>query len=166
LLSQRNTINFRKQDIFIVKAITTSYDNYIWLFDEQDFKLKKINDDGRVLQESNDMRVLVDSVPSPSQIIDSDSFVYLYDPEKGFYVFDYYGTLKNNLPFRNWTSVSISKKIVYGFHDKNLYSYDTQTLQLKKYALSSGLSDSEGIRAMNGKVYVMTKEGVVIYTVK
>lgn len=166
LLAQRNTINFRKQDIFMVKAITTSYDNNIWLFDEQDFKLKKINDDGKVLQESSDMRVLVDTVPAPTQIIDSDNFVYLYDPKKGFYVFDYYGALKNNLPFKGWSSVSVSKKMVYGFHEQNLYTYDTQTLQLKKYPLSGNFAAAEGIRAMNGKVYLLLKEGIVIYTVK
>lgn len=166
LLSQRNTINFRKQDIFMVKAITTSYDNNIWLFDEQDFKLKKINDDGAVLQESSDMRVLVDSVPAPIQIIDSDNFVYLYDPAKGFYVFDYYGALKNNLPFKGWTSISTSKKMLYGFHEKILYSYNTETLQLKKYPLSESFSGAEGIRAMNGKVYLLIKDGVIVYTVK
>ena len=166
LLAQRNTLNFRKQDIFIVKAITTSYDNNIWLFDEQDFKLKKMNDEGRVLQESSDMRVLVDTVPSPAQIIDSDYFVYLYDPLKGFYVFDYYGALKNNLPFKNWTSVSASKKTLYGFHEKKLYIYNTGNLQLKKYPLSDSFVQADGIRAMNGKLYLLMKEGVVIYTVK
>ena len=84
LLAMRTTINFRKQNIFTVKAIATSYDNNIWLFDEQDNKLKKIDDDGKLLQESTDLRLLVDSVPSPSQIIDSDDLVYLYDEKKAF----------------------------------------------------------------------------------
>lgn len=166
LLAQRNVINFRKQDIFMVKAVTTSYDNNVWVFDEQDFKLKKINDDGKVLQESSDMRVLVDSVPAPTQIIDSDNFVYLYDPQKGFYVFDYYGALKNNLPFKQWTSVSVSKKILYGFNGNFLYSYDTQNLQLREYPLSAGFTKAEAIRAMNGKVYLLMKDGAVVYTVK
>ncbi len=166
LLAQRNTINFRKQDIFIVKAITTSYDNNIWLFDEQDFKLKKISDDGRVLLESNDMRVLVDSVPSPVQIIDSDNFVYLYDLQKGFYVFDYYGAIKNNLPFKEWTSVSVSKKMLYGFYDNKLQTYNTETLQQRIYPLSAEFQNAAGIRAMNGNVYLLTREGVVVYTVK
>ena len=39
LLAQRNSINFRQKNIFSVKAIATSYDNNIWLFDEQDYKL-------------------------------------------------------------------------------------------------------------------------------
>src|SRR5205085_1000675 len=75
LLAIRNTINFRKQNIFSVKAVATSYDNNIWLFDEQDYSLRKIDDDGKIILESTDMRLLVDSVPSPSQIIDSDNHV-------------------------------------------------------------------------------------------
>lgn len=102
LLTIRNSINLRKQNIFSVKAIATSYDNNIWLYDEQDNKLKKIDDDGKLLQESTDLRLLVDSVPSPVQIIDNDNLVYLYDEKKGFYIFDYYGALRNNLPFRGW----------------------------------------------------------------
>lgn len=86
LLTQRNSINFRKENIFSVKALATSYDNNIWLFDEQDFKLKKINDDGKVLLESSDMRQMVDTVPSPSLLIDSDNLVYLYDESRGFYI--------------------------------------------------------------------------------
>ncbi len=35
-------INLRKQNILNVKAVTSSYDNNIWLFDEQDSKLKKL----------------------------------------------------------------------------------------------------------------------------
>src|SRR6185295_12440766 len=43
-LNVRNTINLGKKNIFKVKTITTSYDNNIWLFDEGDSKLKKIDD--------------------------------------------------------------------------------------------------------------------------
>ena len=165
-LTARNTINFRKQNIFSVKAITTSYDNNIWLFDEQDFKLKKINDEGKVLLESTDMRQLVDSVPSPVQVTDSDDFVYLYDPAKGFYVFDYYGALKNNLPFRNWSSVSVAKNKLYGFDSSTLYSYELNSLDLKKYAIPSFFAQAKSVRAMNGKVYMLTDAGLVVYEVK
>lgn len=165
-LTSRNIINFRKQNIFSVRSVTTSYDNNIWLFDEQDYKLKKIDDEGKVLVESTDMRLLVDSVPSPEKIIDSDDFVYLYDPEKGFYVFDYYGSLKNNLPFMKWNSISISKKKLYGFNDATLYSYELNSLDLKKYPLPSSFKDYKSIKAMNGKVYLLTNEGVIIVSLK
>jgi hypothetical protein len=166
LLTIRTTINLRKQNIFSVKAIAMSYDNNIWLFDEQDNKLKKIEDDGKLLQESTDLRLLTDSVPSPVQIIDSDNLVYLYDEKKGFFIFDYYGALKSNMPFLNWQSTAIAGKKMYGFSDNSLLSYELNSLNLKKYELPPFFKDYQAIKAINGKVYLLKEDGVEVYSVQ
>lgn len=166
LLAMRTTINFRKLNIFSVKAIATSYDNNIWIYDEQDNKLKKIDDDGKLLQESTDLRLLVDSVPTPSQITDSDNLVYLYDEQKGFYIFDYYGALKNNLPFLYWQNTAIAGKKIYGFSGNTLFSYELTTLNLKKYELPVFFKNYHSIKAINGKVYLLKDEGIEIYNVQ
>jgi hypothetical protein len=166
LLAPRNSINFRQQQIFSVKAIGTSYDNQVWLFDEQDLKLKKIDENGKMLQETTDWRLLMNDVPSPQRIIDANNFVYLYDPLKGFYVFDYYGTFKNNLPFLNWENISISSNRLTGFHNRQFFSYELQSLQLKTYPLPAFLNDYSSIKAMNGKLYLLKKEGIEIYSMQ
>ena len=45
-LNLRTTINLRTLNIFQVRAICQSYDNGIWLYDEQEAKLKKLNEEG------------------------------------------------------------------------------------------------------------------------
>lgn len=165
-LNSRNIINFRKQNIFSVQAIATSYDNNLWLFDEQDNKLKKINDEGKLLLESTDFRMQFDSVPSPMQLIDRENFVYLYDTAKGFYIFDYYGAFKNRLPFLNWSNVAVAAKNMYGFSDRKLYSYELNSLTLKEYLLPAYLGNYSSIKAMNGKLYLMNDKGISVYQVK
>jgi hypothetical protein len=164
-LTVRNTINFRKENIFKAKTIATSYDNNIWLFDEQDFKLKKINEEGKLLSETTDWRQIFDDVPSPTEMIDRDGAVYLHDTEKGFYVFDYYGSLKNNLPFANWQHVAITSNKITGFVDNTFQSYELQTLNLKTYTLPSFFKDYTDIKAMNGKVYLLKKTGIEVYKI-
>lgn len=166
LLNSRNSINFRKQNIFTVKAIAMSYDNNIWLFDEQDLKLRKIDDEGKPLMETTDWRRLFDTVPSPVQIIDRSNFVYLYDPEKGFYIFDYYGGFKNRLHFLHWTNVEVSGSTMYGFTGDTLHSYQLNSFALKTYKLPAYFSGYRAIKAINGKVYVLKDDGVHIYEVK
>jgi len=166
LLTQRNTINLRKQNIFSVKAIATSYDNNIWVFDEQDLKLKKINEEGNLIQESSDMRQLVENVPSPQQIIDNENLVYLYDDTKGFYIFDYYGALKNTIPFLNWADIAISGNKLMGFSENKLFSYQLNSLNLKTYTLPSFFKDHESIKSVNGKIYLLKKESIEIYSVQ
>ncbi|MFZ1529444.1 MAG: hypothetical protein WAT19_11860 [Ferruginibacter sp.] len=166
LLSLRNSINFRKQNIFSVKTLAASYDNNIWIFDEQDFKLKKIDADGKLLQETTDWRMLFAEVPEPVKITDSEGFVYLYDEEKGFFIFDYYGSLKSNLPFLHWKHTAISGKKIYGFSNNLLNSYELQSLNLKTYAIPAEFTGYADIKAVNGKVYLLKTEAVEIYSVQ
>ena len=166
LLTVRNNINLRKQNIFYVNAVTLSYDNYMWIFDEEDFTLKKIDEEGKLIQTSADWRMLFDTVPAPVKIIDRDNFVYLYDPAKGFYIFDYYGGFKNRLAFLNWTNVEVNGSTVYGFGQNKLYSYQLKSLQLKEYKLPTFFGNFISIKAMNGLVYLLKENGLDIYQIK
>ena len=159
------SINLRKQNIFQVNAVTTSYDNNIWLFDEQDNKLKKIDDAGNKLFETVDFRLLFDSVPSPQKIIDSDGFVYLYDPEKGLYIFDYYGSFKTRLPFLNWSDITVIDKSIYGFDKNNLYSYKPPLLDIKKYALPLAAQNNSSLKVDNHRIYILKNQRLEIYSI-
>ena len=166
LLAVRNSINFRKQQIFYVNNVTLSYDNNIWIFDEEDYKLKKIDEEGKVLQASTDWRMLFDTVPAPVKITDKNNFVHLYDPEKGFYIFDYYGAFKNRLAFLNWSNVEVNENTMYGFSNNKLYSYQLKSLQLKEFKLPGFFGKYSSIKAMNGKVYLLNENGLDIYQIR
>ncbi|MEO7264925.1 MAG: hypothetical protein ABIW38_08435 [Ferruginibacter sp.] len=166
LLTFRNSINLRKLNIFSVKALSISYDNNTWVFDEQDYKLKKISDEGKLLQESSDWRIIMDAVPSPTQIIDRDKFVYLYDSSKGFYVFDYYGSFKNNIPLFNWHNSTISKNRIMGFANDSLLLYDLTINRQSSYLLPGILKNCLSIKAINSKLYALKNEGLEIYRIK
>src|SRR5436190_2984571 len=101
-LNIRNIIDLRKQNILQVKAIGQSYDNKIWVYDELESKLKKIDEEGKLLLETPDFRLLLGQAPSPLKIFDEDRFVYLYDSIQGIYVFDYFGALKNGILISKW----------------------------------------------------------------
>ena len=165
-LNVRNTINLRKQNIFKVKAIAGSYDNNIWVFDEGDSKLKKINDNGDVLLETVDFRALFDTIPSPEQIMDRDGFVYLYDPNRGFYIFDYYGALKNKIPFLHWNNTEVIGKNMYGFSDTFLFQYQSGSLNLIQYRMPAYFRNALQIKAGNNKVYLLQKDGLQQFLVK
>ncbi len=165
-LTIRNTINLRKQNIFKVKAIAPSYDNNVWIFDEGDAKLKKIDDNGNVILETIDFRNIFDTIPSPTQIVDRDGFVYLYDTSKGFYSFDYYGSLKTRLPFLYWNNIEVIANTLYGFSDTALYQYKMRSLNLKEFKLPQSFSTALQIKAGNSKVYVLQKEGLQQFIVQ
>lgn len=160
------TINLRKQNIFGVKTVAASYDNNIWLFDGQENKLKKIDDAGKVLMETIDFRLLFDSVPSPVQIVDRDGFIYLNDPQKGIFVFDYYGSFKNKLSFPNWKDITVIEKNLYGFDDTYLYSYGLGSLDLKKYPLPPAFKNYTSLKVATNRIYFLKNSNLQVYSLQ
>lgn len=165
-LNTVNSINLRRQNIFGVKAVAASYDNNIWLFDEQENKLKKIDDAGKILMETVDFRQIFDSVPSPVQIIDRDGFIYLYDPKKGIYVFDYYGTFKNKLSFTGWKNIEVIKKNLYGFDNNFLYQYSIGSLSLKQFPLPTLFKNYASLKVAANRVYLLKDNNLQIYSLQ
>jgi hypothetical protein len=159
-LNVRNTIDLRKKNIFQVKAIGQSYDNGIWIYDEQDAKLKKLNDDGDLISESADFRMFMETVPSPVQIIDEDRLVHMYDPEKGVFIFDYYGTLKNKIALLGWEDIQVVKGVLFGRKLLTLQQYKPGTLSLKEQQLPAILAGVTKIKIALNFVYTL-RDGVI-----
>lgn len=163
-LNELTSVNLRKQNIFRVQAVTTSYDNNIWLYDEQDNKLKKMDDNGRILSETVDFRLLFDSVPEPKKIIDRNGYVYLYDPVKGIYIFDYYGSFKSRLLFRHWTDIEVFGKTIYGYDSHNLYKYAPPLPDYTLFPLPEALQSNTLIKLANRKMYALKNGKVSVYS--
>ena len=123
-LNPVNTIDLRKQNILQAKAIGQSYDNQVWVYDELENKLKKINEEGKLLLETVDFRLLFNRAPSPQKIYDQNKYVYLYDSAQSVFVFDYYGALKNRIQIKGWQSFKVTDKYIFGANNDILHRYE------------------------------------------
>ncbi|MBX3257994.1 MAG: hypothetical protein KF862_27935 [Chitinophagaceae bacterium] len=163
-LNRVNTIDFRKAGIFQSKAVGLSYDNNVWIYDEQSARLKKISDDGKLLNETVDLRQVLSVLPSPEKIIDRDGFVYLYDPAKGLYVFDYYGALKNELPVTQLTDLQVIGKTIAGRRGNLFVKYTLGSLDLQESMLPGSIQAAEKICIMPQGIYVMREDSIELYS--
>lgn len=160
LLNVRNTIDLRQQGIFQAKAIAQSYDNGVWVYDEQEAKLKRLNDDGAVIDQSSDFRQMMETAPSPVKIIDQDKLVYLYDTTQGVFVFDYYGSLKNKVALLGWKDFQVIDRSVFGRKDGFFERYELGSLSLKELRLDSTLAKADRIKVTLTRLYSL-KDGVI-----
>ena len=163
-LNTRATIDLRKLNLFQVKAIGLSYDNNIWVFDELESMLKRVGEDGRILYQSADMRMLVDSTPSPQFIADQDRQVYLYDSLKGVYQFDYYGAFRNRIRLTGWTDFTVIGNALYGRDAGMLYKYETGSLNLQQYRIPPFMRNAKKIKITPGNLYLLQDNRLDIYS--
>lgn len=163
LLNPRNTIDLRKLGLLQVKAVAQSYDNNLWIFDELESRIRKVGDDGSLIEESADLRQVFDSVPSPVQLIDQDRQLYLYDSTLGVFIFDYYGGFKQRIPFYNWKDFAVINRNLFGHNRKVLFRYEPGTLNLMEYTLPVEMKDANRIIIVPGKLYLLDTSGITIY---
>jgi hypothetical protein len=161
-----NTIDLRNQNILQAKAVALAYDNNVWVFDELDAKLKRIGDDGSLVDQTTDFRQLFDTVPDPSFICDREGLVYLYDPVKGVYIFDHYGSLKTHLDLPGWKDFDVIGKNLLGRDDGKFYRYQQGTLNMQEEPIPAAYLDASHIHITPTVIYVLKKNGLEIYSRK
>lgn len=165
-LNNVNTIDLRKLNILQVRAVGLAYDNNVWVFDELDAILKRVADDGSLVDQTTDFRQLFDSVPDPALIRDQAGFVYLYDPAKGVYIFDHYGSLKTHLDLRGWRDFDVIDKSLLGRDDHTFFRYQPGTLNMQEEPIPAAYAGASRIRITPSAIYVLKKTGLEIYSRK
>ncbi len=164
LLNVRNIIELRKQNILQARAIGQSYDNKIWVYDEMENKLKKIDEDGKLLQETPDFRQLFEATPTPQKIFDQDQFVYLYDSAQAVFVFDYYGALKNKILIGGWHNFKVAGKYIFGSANNKLFRYDIKTAIVDEWSMPDELYRSRSFNFSSSRLYALKKDVIEIYS--
>ncbi len=163
-LNTRAAVDLRRLQLFQVRAIGQSYDNNIWVFDELESKLKRIGEDGRVLDQSTDFRLLFDSTPSPQFIVDQNRQLYLYDSLKGVYLFDYYGAFKNRIQLTGWSEFTVISNVLYGRDAGTLYKYEPGTLNLQQYMIPTAMRNARKIKITRDNLYLLREDRLEVYT--
>lgn len=165
-LNKINKIDLRQLGIMQAKAVSQSYDNQVWVFDQQEYKLKKVGENGTILFSSDDFRVLFDNAPNPSTIIDNDGKLYLYDDQQGWLVMDYYGAIKKEYQSPNWKDVGVQGAIMYGWNNQQLNLFNPNNYALKAYSLPLDLKAVKSLHLLDKKIYVLGNNGIDIYSYK
>jgi hypothetical protein len=163
-LNIRNTIDLRKADILQAKAVAVSYDNNYWVFDELDNAIKKIDDNGNILFKSSDFRVLFSEQYNPSQIIDANGLLYLYDEKKGWLVFDYYGTFKRHIDVTNREDVQIFNDQIVSHDSTYFYYYNTKTFSEIKMQPDINLSKAIKVQQALNKIFILQNDGLSVFS--
>lgn len=167
-----NVIDLRKLGIFQARAIGQSYDNKIWVYDDLENKLKKINESGKLESETVDLRQVLGQSISPLKIFDENRYVYVYDPQKAIYVFDYYGTMKNGILIAGWNNLKLAGRYIFGSKDDSLYRYEIKTFLYDQWKLPSVISGSRFFNFTSDRLFALKREEqeslatIYIYSIK
>ena len=165
-LSERSSIDLRKIDILQATAVSLSYDNNIWIFDAIDNRLKKIDDQGNRLLQTEDLRGIFPKPINPVKIINQNNVVYLFDPTEGVYLFDHFGSFLRKFPINKFSGLYIIDHLLVGISNNVLTIYNTITLNENSLKLPSTLQNFEQYFITNNTIYSLSADSIHIYSYK
>ncbi len=150
-----------------VAAVCLAHDNYIWIYDMDAGKLKKINPNYEVIAESVDVPQLLGSKIEPNYVVEKDGLVYLNVPGFGIVIFDVFGTYYTAV-----SNLDISKddlqnfqvvqhKIVFYEKGKlNIYNLSTREVFNIPVPKTDGVKE---VRVEKGRLFMLNDKELQLY---
>lgn len=163
-LSIRGTVDLRSQNIMQATAAAVSYDNNIWLFDAVENKLKKIDESGKLLLETVDLRNVFEEGLSPEKIIDQNNSVYLFDSLRGLFQFDHFGSFQKKHAVTGWTNIALIRDRIVGIKNNELLLLNPSNFVIKNYQFPSSFGSFQQYIIGNGKLFTLSKDSVRLYS--
>lgn len=147
-----------------VNAVGISNDNNVWLYDPIDYKLKKIDNAGRLLVESITMYNEGLEYIRPSFLVEKGNKVFLYDEGHGFFLFDNLGQYLYKIPIKGLKSYQIiDENTIIFLEDDKIQTYDLtyKSAQVFKPTTEYTKADIEDILISKKYVFLRDEKGVI-----
>ncbi len=165
MLSPKMELDLKQKGIFNSPAVAQTDDGNLWVYDNLNATLRKINLQLADLYDCADLRMEIGLVPQPSCIIEGNNNIYMADTTNGIFVFDRYGSYLNTLPFYQLKSLQIKNNQLVYFLNDTLYKYDLKSNQQRvlPWKSSSKIID---IRVERQRLFVLHKTQLEIFEIE
>ena len=164
-LANRAVVNLRQFHILQPSAIGLSYDNNIWVFDQYDSKLKKVDESGNILLQTDDFRTLFGQNFTPQKIINDNGLVYLADSTSGIFVFDNYGTFKRKIILKNWSTIDVWNGMIVRLSKDAIVVYNPTNFSEKGVLFPSSFKPYLHSFTSTNKLITFSQDSLRIYQV-
>jgi hypothetical protein len=162
-LSPQSTIYLRPAGLVQPTVVCNSMRDGYWIFDLQDFQLKKLDLNLQIVYQSGNLSQLLGYTLLPDFMLEADNFVYLNNPATGILVFDSYGTYYKTIPLKNLRYFQVIGTDLLYVTSGSLHSYNLKTIDDREILLPAheGLLNA---RIVQKELYLLTEASLNFYS--
>jgi len=135
-----------------------------WFFDERDLQLMRLDGQLKTLANTGRLDQLLGFTPAPTYMTESDSKLYMVDPERGVLVFDLFGTFMRTLPILGAQTIQVRDGLVWFVSDGAMHRYDMRLLTIDEVAWPTS-ADSlapRDARIEHGRLYRLMPDRILV----
>ncbi|MFZ9262865.1 MAG: hypothetical protein ACO3AA_05995 [Chitinophagaceae bacterium] len=157
-------VDLRRINLFQLSTIAPSYDNMIWIYDEQVSKIKKIGLDGKIAFESVDLRMVFNEKISPFKMFEHQGALYLVDHENGIYIFDYYGGFKFKIHYPGIIDCQSLGNLLIGRNKDQIWMMKEGDLSPISISIPKQILEASQFYLASKMAYTLKDGAIAIYT--
>jgi hypothetical protein len=146
----------------LASLVAASHDNGLWVFDQANFELLRLNRNLQVENRSGNLSQILGIDLQPNFLIEKDNRLFLNNPSTGILTFDVFGTYSKTLPIKNLNKFQV-------VDDAILY-FEKGTLVTESISIDNKLSFTEpcdttalDMRMEKNAVFVLKRNSLEIY---
>lgn len=162
-LSPTSTVNLQSLDINQPLAVCSSENFGYWIYDRQDDKLKKLDLNLQVVNESPNLTQALGFQLQPKSMAESGGMVYISDPENGLLVFDQFGTYYKTLHYPEIRNFQLIEKDILFVRSNKLFRYNSKTAMENEVLLPAHDSILSA-RIEQQQLYLLTTASLNFYS--
>lgn len=122
LTENGEAIRLEEQDLELTSLAATSFGNGLWLYNNVQFELLRLNQNLQVAARTMYINQLIGSELNPEYMQEFENHLYLAEPEKGLLMFDLFGTYIKCIPLKGITKFSAWGDLIYYTNTKGMLS--------------------------------------------
>jgi len=162
-LALQSTVFLRAAGIVQPTLACSSLQDGFWIFDLQDFQLKKIDLNLQLVAQSGDLSKILGHSILPDFLIESNEKVYLNDPERGIFVFDLFGTYYKTIPILHLKTFQVIDDRILYIEGNKLRTYHLKTIAEDEILLPEHDSLTRA-RIEQHQLYLLTSASLNFYS--
>lgn len=160
-LNSISKMNLSQFGFFQVNTMCMTSDNQVWLYDNTTFQIKKINTQGEVLLETQELNTLTEQL-HPNFILEKNSRIYLNNPKTGILVFDNFGQYIETIPIKDLTNFQILDSQIWYQKGNTYCHYHLKTLEQKVVDLPFQIDTNQRVFKQKNNWFWVKQKAVVI----
>ena len=144
-------------------AIARSYDNGIWVFDNGDLQLKRMNKGGEILQMSGNVKQFLTGTIQPNFIYDNNDKVFVNDSTLGILMFSVFANYIKTIPIKGCTTIKVIEDDLFYNKAGKLLKYNLKTFSQTEFQLPD-TTYIQQISIEKDRLYLLKSNMVDIYS--
>jgi hypothetical protein len=165
-LNPLTKIDLQQLGFIEISVVCLSSDKNIWIFDEMDSQVKKINTTGKIIFSGQNLNLSLGRKIEPAFIKEQHQMIFMQLVNGGILIFDAFGSLSRTIEMPEIQDFQVIDGALHFTENGDWVSFNLKTHLVSKITLPPGVFSVQKVRIEKDRVFLLKNGEIHVYRVQ